>query len=52
MCEALEGKIKMIKQMTACEGDKGKPRMTPEVFSFAARNSWSLEKGQSPRIAI
>lgn len=42
MCEALEGKIKRVKQMTGCEGDEGEPGMTPKVFSFvasAAKNS-------------
>lgn len=42
MCEALEGEMKRIKQMTGCEGDEGEPGMTPTVFSFvpqAAKNS-------------
>lgn len=54
--EALEGKIKRIKQMTACEGDKGKTRMTSKVFSFvayAAKNSecgkWTVSKNSNLR---
>lgn len=42
MCEALEGKIKRMKQKAACEGDEGDPGTTPKVSSFvayAAKNS-------------
>lgn len=34
MYEALEVKIKRIKQITVCECDKEGPGMTPKVFSF------------------